>query len=157
MFAHPLTLFWSHLEASSCHIVILFVNQRFLSFFTIWQLEASRCDQNDVRGCANIFHYRRLHSENFIFLTIFGQPPPQVGQGPSGPRVQVGEGLSGPRAQVGQGPSRPRPKWTRAQVGPGLKWGQGPSGPGPKSVLPVFHPCVSPNSWACFEPWACCD
>ena len=25
-----------------------------------WELEAFRCDQNDVRGCANIFHYREL-------------------------------------------------------------------------------------------------
>ena len=29
----------------------------FFLFFSIRQLEASRCVQNDVRGCANIFHY----------------------------------------------------------------------------------------------------
>ena len=41
----------------------------------IWQVEASRADQNDVRACANIFHYRRLHSENLTFSTILTSPP----------------------------------------------------------------------------------
>ena len=52
------------------------VNKYGFLFFFIWELEASRCVQNDVRGCANIFHYRPAHSENFIFLTIFDPPPP---------------------------------------------------------------------------------
>ena len=39
--------------------------------FPIWELEASRYDRNYVTGCANIFHYREPHSENFIFLPIF--------------------------------------------------------------------------------------
>ena len=46
------------------------IDELVFSCLTIWQLEASRCDQNDVRGCENIFHYRKLHSENFIFSTI---------------------------------------------------------------------------------------
>ena len=40
----------------------------FLMFFSIWQLEASRCVQNNVRGCANIFHYRKPDSENSFVL-----------------------------------------------------------------------------------------
>ena len=47
----------------------------FFKCFTIWQLEASRCVQNDVRGCANIFHCRKPHSENFIFRPLFTPPP----------------------------------------------------------------------------------
>ena len=43
---------------------------------SIWELEASRCVQKDVRGCANIFHYRKPHSENFTFSTIFEPPLP---------------------------------------------------------------------------------
>ena len=46
----------------------------FFVFPLIWQLEASRCVQKDVRGCANIFHYRKPHSENFTFSTIFDPP-----------------------------------------------------------------------------------
>ena len=46
-------------------------NTVFLLFRLIWQLEASRCVQKDVRGCANIFHYRPAHSENFTFSIIF--------------------------------------------------------------------------------------
>ena len=52
-----------------------------LIFVTIWELEASRCDQNDVRGCANISHHRKLHSENFHFLIIFEPPPPPRDRG----------------------------------------------------------------------------
>ena len=44
---------------------------RLTSFFAIWELEASRCVQKDVRGCANIFHYRKPHFENFTFSRIF--------------------------------------------------------------------------------------
>ena len=36
-------------------------------FLAIWQLEASRYHQNDVRGCADIFHYRRYPSEALLF------------------------------------------------------------------------------------------
>ena len=100
---------------------------------TIWELEASRYDKNDVRRCANILHYRPTHSENFIFLIIFAPHPPQVGQDPSGP------GPKWARAQEGQGPRGPRPKCARAQVGPEPKWaraeeGQGPSVPGHKEA-----------------------
>ena len=117
-------------------------------FLTIWELEASRYDKNNVRGCTNIFHYRPAHSEDFIFLTIFG-PPPQVGQGPRGPepiwaRAQVGRGPRGPgpiwaRAQVGRGPSGPR-----AQVGPGPKWARAQVGPGPRTQAPPFSTLVFP-------------
>ena len=52
----------------------MLVKQRRI-FFTIWDLEASRCDQNDVRGCANIIHYRKPHSEDFIFTIFWGHLP----------------------------------------------------------------------------------
>ena len=65
----------------------------FFDFCLIRQLEASRCVQNDVRGCANIFHYRKPHSENFTFSTIFDPPPGHLG----GTRLQpavAGGGVS---------------------------------------------------------------
>ena len=73
MFAYPLTSFCTHLEASNCHIgkndkqtekTLIFYWEfsgkrlRCFGFFAIWQLEASRCVQNDLRGCANIFPSR---------------------------------------------------------------------------------------------------
>ena len=49
-------------------------NDVVLFLFPIWQLEASRCVQNNVRGRANIFHYRKPNSENFIFRPLFDPP-----------------------------------------------------------------------------------
>ena len=73
-------------------------------------MEATRYDKNDVRGCANIFHYKPAHSENYTFPTICAPPPPP----------------SGPGRKRAQGPSGPGPKFARAQVCPGPKWAQGP-------------------------------
>ena len=43
---------------------------------TIWDLEASRCARNNVRGCANIFHYREFHSEKCICCPFVEPPTP---------------------------------------------------------------------------------
>ena len=44
-------------------------------FFTMWQLEASGYDENNVRGCADTFPYRELHSEKFTFFCHLLTPP----------------------------------------------------------------------------------
>ena len=98
----------------------------------MWELEASRYDKNNVRRCANIFHYREPHSENFLFRTILN---PQMGQGPLGP---MGQGL-GPGLGPWTGPG-PWPKWARAHWAQwarawALAWAHGP-GPGPNCPGP---------------------
>ena len=124
--------------------------QQFL-LCSIWELEASRCDQNDVRECANIFHYRPAHSENLTSSIIFDLTP--SGPGPKwaqGPSAQVGPGgPSGPRAQVGPGPN-----W----AGPAQAHHPGSQDDCLKSSWPSctgLYPCGRTSSTAIINQKAC--
>ena len=122
----------------------MFNKKTWISVFPIWQIEASRYDRNDARGHANIFHYREPHSENFIFLTIFGSPN---GPGPIGPNGPGPGPRPGPmdrartRAQMGQGPLGP--------MGQGLGPGLGPwTGPKLPRASPNPDPALRPRGGA---------